>query len=470
LFSEGQYANRVERDALKAVRLLQQAVRIDSMFAQAWINLGSYMGNAGMARSAIDSVLNRGYLLRGRLPEGERTALEATYYARGPGHDRVKGIAGYERALQLGMPSSLLNEIAVAHRSRREFAAADSVYRLAIADDSNFAIAQAGLIRVLEYEGRLDAADSLIAITNRRFPASTLMRAQILGTLWNRGRFDEFQRRADSATAVRDLAAPSQPFRYAAQVAIVRGQLRKYHDLMSRSFAADSAIGQRASPLDVALGNLVVAEFVGSDLKGDLTALETALAATDLRLIPDADRPDLRVAQAVAIAGRTDRAHAVVEAYRAGIRDTTERRYREPEVQTTLGVIALSDRKPAEAIEAFRRGDMASDGPAGPCTICLPDYLAHAFDAASEPDSAIAAYETYIRTPMWNRIGMDALRLPAAHERLGQLYEAKGNTAKAVEHYRAFIELWKNADPELQPRVAGARRRLAMLTPVEKPR
>jgi hypothetical protein len=25
----------------------------------------------------------------------------------------------------------------------------------------------------------------------------------------------------------------------------------------------------------------------------------------------------------------------------------------------------------------------------------------------------------------------------AAHERLGQLYEAKGNTAKAVERYRA---------------------------------
>jgi hypothetical protein len=41
---------------------------------------------------------------------------------------------------------------------------------------------------------------------------------------------------------------------------------------------------------------------------------------------------------------------------------------------------------------------------------------------------------------------------------------------KAAEHYRAFIELWKSADPELQPRMAEARRRLAKLTPVEKPR
>jgi len=45
-----------------------------------------------------------------------------------------------------------------------------------------------------------------------------------------------------------------------------------------------------------------------------------------------------------------------------------------------------------------------------------------------------------------------------------------GNTEKAAEHFRAFIALWKNADPELQPRVADARKRLARLTPVEKPR
>jgi hypothetical protein len=28
-----------------------------------------------------------------------------------------------------------------------------------------------------------------------------------------------------------------------------------------------------------------------------------------------------------------------------------------------------------------------------------------------------------------------------------------GNTEQAAEEYRAFIELWKNADPELQPRL-----------------
>jgi tetratricopeptide (TPR) repeat protein len=195
--------------------------------------------------------------------------------------------------------------------------------------------------------------------------------------------------------------------------------------------------------------------------------LDSALAATNLRSMADIDRPDLGVAQTLAMAGQPDRARTVLAAYRASVRDTTIRRFMEPAVQTTLGMIALSDRKPAEAIIAFRRGDIASDGPVSGCTICLSDNLARAFDVANAPDSAIAAYESYIDTPMWNRMGMDALRLPAAHERLGQLYEAKGNAAKAVEHFRAFIELWKNADPELQPRVAGARRRLAILTQPE---
>ncbi|MFI5246694.1 MAG: hypothetical protein ACHQQR_15780, partial [Gemmatimonadales bacterium] len=64
----------------------------------------------------------------------------------------------------------------------------------------------------------------------------------------------------------------------------------------------------------------------------------------------------------------------------------------------------------------------------------------------------------------------DAVWLPIVHWRLGNLYQETGNVAKAGEHYRAFIDLWKKADPELQPRVAEARRRLAALPAVDKPR
>jgi hypothetical protein len=47
------------------------------------------------------------------------------------------------------------------------------------------------------------------------------------------------------------------------------------------------------------------------------------------------------------------------------------------------------------------------------------------------------------------------------------MFDARGDTANAVLHYREFVEFWTNADPELQPRVAAARERLKQLTPVE---
>ncbi len=50
-----------------------------------------------------------------------------------------------------------------------------------------------------------------------------------------------------------------------------------------------------------------------------------------------------------------------------------------------------------------------------------------------------------------------------AEELRGQIAEQRGDTAAAVRAYRNFIELWEDADPELQPRVTAARAALARL-------
>ncbi len=63
-----------------------------------------------------------------------------------------------------------------------------------------------------------------------------------------------------------------------------------------------------------------------------------------------------------------------------------------------------------------------------------------------------AAYE---RGRMWE---------PHSHYRRGQIAQRLGWRDKAVSHYSTFIELWKNADPELQPLVNEARNQLAVLT------
>ena len=65
---------------------------------------------------------------------------------------------------------------------------------------------------------------------------------------------------------------------------------------------------------------------------------------------------------------------------------------------------------------------------------------------------------------MWDGSQLvDATWLAASYLRLGELWENKGDRAKAASYYASFVDLWKDADPELQPRIADVRRRLARL-------
>ena len=51
-----------------------------------------------------------------------------------------------------------------------------------------------------------------------------------------------------------------------------------------------------------------------------------------------------------------------------------------------------------------------------------------------------------------------------AEELRGQIAEQRGDTVAAIRGYRNFIDLWQDADPELQPRVTAAREALAKLS------
>jgi DNA-binding SARP family transcriptional activator/tetratricopeptide (TPR) repeat protein len=60
--------------------------------------------------------------------------------------------------------------------------------------------------------------------------------------------------------------------------------------------------------------------------------------------------------------------------------------------------------------------------------------------------------------------GLDQLAyLAPAHLRQAEIYERLGERQKAAEHYRRFVELWKECDPELRPMVDEARRKAAPL-------
>jgi tetratricopeptide (TPR) repeat protein len=121
-------------------------------------------------------------------------------------------------------------------------------------------------------------------------------------------------------------------------------------------------------------------------------------------------------------------------------------------------------------VDEIRKSDRLPDGPVDDCARCMYAALARAFDLAGMADSAIATFEQYLATPYWFRgeRRADPMHLAGTYKRLGELYEAAGDTSKAIDAYTKFVTLWKDADPELQPKVAEVRRRLGRLSAAER--
>ncbi|HSE27030.1 MAG TPA: hypothetical protein VLA95_02280, partial [Gemmatimonadales bacterium] len=85
-------------------------------------------------------------------------------------------------------------------------------------------------------------------------------------------------------------------------------------------------------------------------------------------------------------------------------------------------------------------------------------------DDLGETDSALVVYERAVSSaPMWDDWMDDMAFAVPTWRRLGELYEVRGDRARALHYYGKFVEAWRKADPEFQPRVDAAKARMAAL-------
>jgi tetratricopeptide (TPR) repeat protein len=105
-----------------------------------------------------------------------------------------------------------------------------------------------------------------------------------------------------------------------------------------------------------------------------------------------------------------------------------------------------------ESIDHWKRLREINPGCAG----CELEGIARAHDGAGRSAEAIEWYHRELEEPFWTLPPDRAL----IFERLGELYDRTGDLENAAIYYARFVELWTEADPELQPRVQAARARL----------
>jgi tetratricopeptide (TPR) repeat protein len=410
--------------------------------------------NRREARTRQVQALTQAFEHRDRLPQRERYVVEATYY-RIVTAEYEKAIEAYEDHLA-AYPNdrdtwvrNAKHNMAIAYNGLRQYERAEEILRQIIIEYPRSPsglpgcwTAQWVLAQALVNQGKLEDANS----TAEDCGWTSLSEDNHPWPHWNG--FAIAAAQGDYQTAEKHLEmvldGEAGPFWKNATVgalatlSAVRGQLAEAERLDGE---ASFEIAQR----DL---------FIRQDPPRALQRLQAELEKAPLADIDPLDRPYLEIAILYAQAGRADLALAML----AEFESVVEPRLRGParyEYARARGEIALAEGRYEDAIAEFRASDV------GYCMTCAFPGLIRSYDAAGEPDSVAALLERYVATPDIMRLSeVDHAHLGPALERLGQLYDDRGDGEQAAEYYGRFVELWKDADRELQPRVQAAQERL----------
>ena len=463
-YTDGAHAFDVEHDFPKAIPLLRRAVSIDTGFATAWRKLGTALNNSFYPQSVADSAVTKAYQLRGRLSEKERYLAEGYYFNTGPGHDRQRAIAAYLALIDLGDTNYAANNVGVVYTTMRDFAKAESYYRMSMRSNPDNNIPLPNLINVLIDQGKKAALDSAMAEEGKRIPNSGPHAYHTIVIPYADGEYDRAEKLADSihgASAALNVRTMSS--RVSSGILAMRGRLAESERRYRQWIGERAELGNPNPPIADSIAFASYDAWLRNQGKRAVARLDVSVAAHPLSALPEKDRPYTELARAYAMAGRPDKARAALAQF-AQIKDSSFLRSRQPDLHEALGEIALAEKRYPDAIVEFRSADRASDGkPAYDNPVHGHFNLGRAYDLASQPDSAIAEFEANIATRY--EVGSTTTNSRSRGRTSGS---ASCTTRRAIARKRSRTcrsssSSGKTPTRSLQPAVADAKRRLTKL-------
>ncbi len=437
-----------DRDMEKAIALLDEAIALDSTFGMAWRALA--VADPERRKEAA----TRAYELRERLTERERYHAVAIYQSYVLADDD-ETVTTYRALLeQYPDDATALNNLGVAYRDLGQLELAAEMYGRAVTVEPSSAHYYANLIPILYDLGQADSSRSVLETFAERFPDHP-------NVIRFRSQFAYVDGDAEAAEAALEPMLESEVMSQrrdasalVSNLRIRSGRLREGEQLWRES-------QEELAPLDEAMYRSRLEMDVVLDTTAARSRVLEALAAAPDSVVDDNAgrlagffydigdvgrgdeywRRDLAV-DSVQFANMPERfrpmlelGHASDVAFARGDYETALENYRELE-------------------KIWLRLSSGQD----PATWSI--RYVPVFEALGEADSVIARYETWLGRRDLGRFWADSRNLSRAHERLAQLYDQKGDLENAALHYAAFIELWQDADSELQPRVQAAQARL----------
>jgi len=443
-------------DYERGQQLLREALAEDSTFAMAWRRLAASYVGTGRDQGVLFDAIGKAYAFRDRLSENERLLTEASHFSYGPTPDLDRSIAAYEALLARDSTNTAaLNNAATRYQARRNYTRAAELLERATRVPNPFGGAFHNLTDVYLTQGDLAAAERTADRFARALPNNPQRGYSLVAVLVARGALDsaltlvEAGMRSSPSPTVR-----SQSAAVGESVALLRGQVR---EALRWGTRRDEALrnGGPQTPqqaLQTALDSAFVIAMFHENTSRARAIVRAAVTRVPLESLPVAERNWEWLARVAQAAGDADLAEA---AMRGRLRDSAAVSLAPGLESWFRGTIALAAARGDEAVESFRDAERHRLQHERAFAV----EMAYAFDVAGRPDSAIAYYERFVRHPR-TKMELDQVYLAGSYKRLGELYDARGEAAKAEEFYQRFVEVWQDADPELQPKVRRARERM----------
>lgn len=429
---------------LEAIPHLKRAIELDPDFALAHALLSGVYANTGQTALA-PPFARRALELRDRVSERERFFISWRYYR--------DALQAWDKALDLTRSWTTtyprepfaFNSLGIAAAQLGQLEQAISAYREAIRLDPKFVPPYGNLIALLVALNRTDEAKAVFQQADAQRIQSTGVKrmAHLFG-------FINHDEAAMKASVEWVLATPDaiEAFNWQARIDAFGGRMNAAHDEVRRAVqaAVRDNFTERAATfsIDEAEAHAVIGQC----------AEARASASAALALSRDNFTLD-RANRSLALCGSgAEVASLSREMANALPESTVVRRVSLPIASAALAVHGGDAARGLEILEPVRPYDRAPGSDFWPAYVRGLAYLQlkDGAKAASE-FQAIAGYQG---------LKADSPIYPLSHLGLARAAGLAGDAARARKAYEAFLVLWKDADPDLQPLI-DARRELAQL-------
>jgi tetratricopeptide (TPR) repeat protein len=442
--------------------LLDAAVRLDSTFAMAHRKLAVVLGNMGADNGLVVAETRKAFELRDRLPEQERLLATAYFYSNVE-YDSDKLIAAYRQVLDTWPDeTTALNNLSIELAVRGRYAESEKTAMHGIAMTPRVGVLWFNALEAMEYQGEFARADSLYAEWGRSVPNSNQRQTAGFRLAIAEGRYplalahaDSAGRNADPSWQLRSHLQRANGYRALGQIA------RADQDALAQlQIGRQSGLTNQA--MTAAIDYAATEALFRQRPELALQRIDSILARFPMDSLDPLSRPYLALSDLYVASGDMARAERTLAEYER----TVPEQIRKGDYQNlySKALVAWGKREYPRAITGFREYHDKWGG-----NITGMYELARTFDDMGQPDSALAVYEAYATQPEPGAAGRQWY-LATAYRRLGTLYQEKGNKDKALEYYGKFTALWKDADADLQPKVAEVKQKISALVSEPKAR